>query len=322
MMALEIPEDSTDPIQLADWLELQAIVSADRNSSQGDLEAILRIPSVLESSSSLSIFENSEFADGLGQANDDTDRSVEVKTLEVFSELELREKAALNAYPFQIDPHGVLQLRSVWTDFPSYVFCLCLSYFDWVMNRKGEAKPSKLFEELSCLAAARYFGGQAVDFGAPRTQLAASFAEAVDQLCVLIGEGEGYRAHSNQHPQDDKLDVVVWKDFPDKLPGKLLVFGQCAAGKNWVTKLTEMQASEFAKYWIRSGTRSEAIRSFFVPHRVTNRGAERWEYAVTFGGIFFDRCRIASCAHGADGVDYSPYLDWVKKRLVEFSSVD
>jgi hypothetical protein len=323
MIALEIPEDSTDPIQLADWLELQAIVAADGNASQGDLEAILRIPSVLESYGDLEAPNDLELSNGLLQANEDADddRLVEEKTQEVFSELEMREKAAPDAYPFHIDPYGVLQLRSDWTDFPSYVFCLCLSYFEWVTFRKGESRSSKLFEELSCLAAERYFGGQAVNFGAPRTRLPSPFPEAINKLCVLIGEGDGYRAHSGLQPQDDKLDVVVWKDSPDGLPGKLLVFGQCAAGKKWHAKLTEMQADEFAKFWIRNDTYSKAVRSFFVPHRVTSRGAERWEYAVTYGGIFFDRCRIAFWAHGAKGIDYSPYLNWVKKRFSELSSV-
>ena len=87
MVALEIPEDSTDPIQLADLLELQAIIAADRNSSQGDLEAILRIPSVLESYSSLATSDDLESAADLTQVDDaaDEDWLVEVKTLEVFS---------------------------------------------------------------------------------------------------------------------------------------------------------------------------------------------------------------------------------------------
>lgn len=326
MIAFEIPEDSADPIQLADWLELQAIVAADSDASQGDLEAILRIPSVLESYSDPETPSDwGETSDGLPSVTEyiDEDRLIEEKTLEVFSELEMRERAAPNAYPFQIDPYGVLRLRSNWTNFPSYVFCLCLSYFDWVTFRKGESRSSKLFEELSCLAAAKYFGGQAVNFGAPRVQLPSSFSMAIDQLCVLIGEGDGYRVHSDLQPQDDKLDVVVWKDSPDRLPGKLLVFGQCAAGKKWSAKLTEMQADEFAEFWIRNGTYSKAIRSFFIPHRVKGGvGSGRWDYAVTYGGIFFDRCRIASWAHGADGVDYSPYLDWVKSRLSESSRAD
>jgi len=324
MVALEIPEDSTDPIQLADWLELQAIIAADRNSSQGDLEAILRITSVLESYSSLATSDDLESAADLTQVDDaaDEDWLVEVKTLEVFSELETREKAAPDAYPFQVDLHGVLRLRSDWMEFPSYIFCLCLSYFEWVTFRKGESNSSKLFEELSCLAAQRYLGGQAINFGAPRTQLPSPFPAAINRLCVLIGEGDGYRGHSDLHPQDDKLDVVVWKDFPDRLPGKLIMFGQCAAGKEWLTKLTEMQADEFAKFWIQNGTYSKAIRSFFIPHRIADQTRSgRWKYAVTFGGIFFDRCRIASWAHGAKGVDYSPYLEWVKKRLAETSSV-
>jgi hypothetical protein len=173
------------------------------------------------------------------------------------------------------------------------------------------------------LAAQRYFGGQAINFGAPRTQLPSPFPDAINRLCVLIGEGDGYREHSDLQPQDDKLDVVIWKDSPDRLPGKLLVFGQCAAGKKWLMKLTEMQADEFVRLWIRNGMYSKAIRSFFVPHRVTSRvGSGRWEYAVTYGGVFFDRCRIAFWAHGADGVDYSPYIGWVKKRFSESSSVD
>ena len=326
MIALEIPEDSTDPIRLADWLELQAIIASDGNASQGDLEAILRIPSVLESGDDLEILDELGSPDVLPQiyADINEDGLVEEKTLEVFSELEMRETAAQEAYPFHVDPSGFLQLRSDWTDYPSYVFCLCLSYFEWVTYRKGETRSSKLFEQLSCLAAERYFGGQSVNFGTPRTQLPAPFSAAIDRLCVLMGEGEGYRSHSGLQPQDDKLDLVVWKDFPDKLPGKLLVFGQCAAGKKWLTKLTEMQADEFAKFWIRGGTYSKAIRSFFIPHRVASRMGTRksdsWEYAITYGGFFFDRCRIAFLAHGAEGIDYSPYLDWVKKRFSSESS--
>ena len=29
--------------------------------------------------------------------------------------------------------------------------------------------------------------------------------------------------------KDGGIDVIAWKDFPDKLPGKLYLLGQCAS---------------------------------------------------------------------------------------------
>ncbi len=98
---LPLPESPTDRVELADWLEIHALVSPDGNSSRGDLERALR---------TAALFETNEY------------EAIERKCLEVFAELEDRTKAAREAYPFKID--GSLLKIIDWREYPVYVFCL------------------------------------------------------------------------------------------------------------------------------------------------------------------------------------------------------
>lgn len=167
---LELPDSPTDSLQLADWLEIYALLSPDGNSSRGDLESALRVAALHEL---------------------DDDEDIELKCLEVFDELEQRSKASGEAYPFGLD-YSVLQTKSNWEDFPAYIFCLCLSYFGWTARRDEAINPRKLFEKLSCLAAKRFLQGNAVDFGPPRRKLPTSFPEAITVMCKLIGSNSRF----------------------------------------------------------------------------------------------------------------------------------
>jgi len=288
---LPLPDDPNDPLRLADWLELYAILSPDDNASRGDLDGALR----------------REAHYGL-----DDDEAIERKGLEVFFELEQRVNAAGEAYPFAFR-YGVVQLKSSWQDFPAYMFCLCLSYFG-----SQELQPRKLFERVSCLAAEGYLQGNAIGFGFPRRGLPASFGDAITALCELIGEGEGYNDEPLLNRKDDKLDLVAWKDFADKRPSKVLIFGQCASGWRWQDKLGELvDPRGFWDKWMQSPPISPTpIRSFFVPHRIERL---RWRYFAITAGLFFDRCRIAYWAHKRK-MDYVPYIEWVHKSLEQAAS--
>jgi hypothetical protein len=286
---LDLPfDDLTDPLRLADWLELYALLSPDRNSSRGDLEGVLRTASLFEL---------------------DDGEKIELKVLEVFEELEQRIEAAREAYPFDLDYRGVLRLRSSdWDEFPVYVFCLCLSYHSLRETRVGPG----LFERISCLAAKGYLRGEAVGFGSPRDELPSSFGAAIVEMCNLIGEGE-YREQPTLRRQDDALDLVAWKDFADKKPSKILMFGQCGAGRNWTDKLGELQPEVFWKQWLIGPVSPLPIRSFFTPYRVQQN---MWDFYARKAGVIFDRCRIAVCAHQED-TDYTPVIAWIKSFLAQ-----
>ena len=171
MPELPLPDEATNELKLADWLEIYALLSPDENSSRGDLDRALRLSSVLESR-------------GMG--------AIEAKCVTVFSELEDRARAAEDAYPFTING-ATLQLKPGKDTYAAYLFCLCLSYFRWstLRSREIDINPWLLFEELCAIAAAQYVGGEVVNFGTSRGSTKSglnSFREAINNLCMRVGE--------------------------------------------------------------------------------------------------------------------------------------
>src|SRR5262249_2280393 len=165
---------------------------------------------------------------------------------------------------------------------------------------------SSLFEEVCAAAGAAYLGGRragarSLVFGAPRRSTPAGFRAAVDHLCAELGGGGGCRPPARLRPQrDSRLDVVVWRTFPDGRSGKVIAFGQCATGRGWPDKLEELQPRAFTALWLREPLGIEPLRLFFVPFRVD---AERWEEASLRWGVLFDLRPIAASAGGV-----APYV--------------
>ena len=276
-------------------MELDALLSADLTSSSGGLRATLRTAAVFERHG---------------------DEAIEAKALEVFRELEQRVLAANTAYPFSV-AGGVLVAQPNWGDFTSYLFCLCLSYFGWKNKIGTKTFPRRLFEDLACDAAQNYIGGRAVRFASPRKGLPRAFKEAVTVLCTKnIREGNGFRAQPALDSKDDTVDVVAWYDFPDSLPGKLLLFGACASGANWEDKIDELQPEAFCAQWMIEKPVSPLIKAFFVPHRI---GQPHWKKHSRRSGIIFDRCRIAFWTHGAGyggcACDMDSSANWANSML-------
>lgn len=292
------PTNLKDPIALADWLELLAIDSDDGNSSDGDLRSLLQ-----------------PFSDDPSAEADQTERTVAL----VFDEIASRQRAAQQAYPFSLDG-SVLELRGDWESFPAYSFCLCVSYHNYGdRDRGGEVKqaPEKLFEYVARAAAQHFVGGHAVRFGWPRSaqEFPRSFIAAIDKLCSpeLLNEGGGFRTGEKpRRAKDDGVDVIAWPLFPDGLPGKFVLFGNCATGENWEDKKYELQPRHFCEKWFAEGhLTSRSIESLFVPHRIP---LERWAQLALDVGVVFDRCRTA---HWADAHpwDAEDHLAWTKRML-------
>lgn len=292
---LPLPSAPTDSIRLADWLELHALASPDRNVSRGDLERVLIQASIFD-------------AQGL--------QALEQKLLEVFAELEQRATAAGPAYPFSVEG-PVLQARRSWLARSSYVFCLCLSYFGWAHVAGEDVYPRRMFEALCRHAAGEYLHGSAVRFGSPRTppEMPRSFREAVDALCQAhVREGDGFRGQSYGWRKDYGLDVVAWRDCRDRLPGKLLLFGACASGADWEDKIYELRPDEFCQQWMVQVPVSPFIKAFFVPHRIE---ARRWETTSRLAGIVFDRCRISGLSPRLPNMgDFGDGLAWARSMVL------
>ena len=274
---------TSDATELADWFEARTLETADQNVAIQDLVRLIHRG---------------------GSASDvDEDRRLvsdreESAAEDAFNELQYRAVACGgDPYPFDIRSDYV-QLRDT-SEGSVYLFLLLLSIYGKDAG-PAEIEAEKLFEELCAAAIRSYFGGEALGaraylFGFPRRLTPTGFASAVDDLCLNMREGIGNRQRPDSADQKDaKLDVVAWRDFPDLAPGKLIGFGQCATGRNWTEKLTDLQPQDFCTLWMADRPAVWPIRAFFTPFRVPQR---KWATYSVRAGILFDRCRIAYHLH-------------------------
>lgn len=279
----------------ANWLEWRALCAADQYASYSDHLSALGVASDEDQM-------------------DDADSGVGDELDNVVAELSDRERACDGAYPFEVGEYG---LRYCAESGPStYRFMLLLSFFGKDAGPKG-THGDRIFERLCMAATQSYLGGDgnpvgAEVFGSPRPELAAGFKDALGEVCRLLGEGGGYRRQSEKvgissrtsgghskggtDAKDASLDIVAWRPFSDVRAGKLIIFGQCATGRNWSAngKLTELHnTAAWCTQWLLSPPLVTPVRAFYMPHTVERH---KWEDTCLKGGLIFERCRIATLA--------------------------
>ena len=280
-------------VRLADYAELMALKSSRRRASSGDL---------------IASFDRKE--------DEDEDR-FEHPVEEAFEELADRIAhlgAFSDRYPFQLEQDEILvRSKSLQRDDGwLYVFLLLATGLNMRDERKhASLDGADLFEELSGEVGLRYFG-HAKDsrtkkrvFGTSRcnwpddsdTELKddSKFKKAVDSLCKDMGEGGRFRPKSNERltARDDKLDVVIWRDFSDRRTSKLIGFGQCKTGTHWLNELPRLNPESFCRRWLDTPLASPAIKMFFL----TDRIAGELTHKAYEAGILFDRCRVLDYAN-------------------------
>ncbi len=300
MPAMELPTQA-DPIEWhADWLEFQLLSAPAEFISWADHARSLKV--------GVSEPDQPDHPD----AGDWLERTVD----DVAAELADRARAcgeAQSAYAFQVTAEGVG--RRAPGDGNVYAFLLALSVLG-----KGAAGPDhhgeRLFEDVCERALCGHTGSgiaQSYAFGFPRRRGAPGFPDAVDELCGFLREGRGQRNSPEVADQKDAhLDIVSWRPFADRRPGQLIFFGQCATGDDWFSKIHELNPRGWCKLWLAEQFLADPVATFFVPFRV---GRERWRRASVYGGILFDRCRIASCLQELRD-DLGRQIDeWTKRAL-------
>jgi hypothetical protein len=152
---------------------------------------------------------------------------------------------------------------------------------------------TKLFEKVSEIVAKNYLGDRAysIVFGTGSGETS-DFRGRVNDLCQKLGEGGGFKERPGVNASaknDDKLDVVAWKNFSDKEKGKLILWGQCKTGTNWGTHLTATRPVDFAAKWFIDSFAVEPVRIFLLTEAI---GKDKWYEYSRMGGILFDRSRI------------------------------
>ena len=220
---------------------------------------------------------------------------------EAYSEIERREEACRYGYPFVVGEQGYTLHASQEVGNHKHIIYKYL-LLATRLNMKDDREHAgidgaSLFEELASETAREYLGdrGESIVFGTAAGS--ANFPGKVNDLCKQIKEGDGYVNRGEDPPseQDGKLDIVAWKHFKDRLPGKLIAFGQCKTGTNYKDELTQLQPDSFCRKWVRSPLILTPVRMFFVAEALSR---SRWANTAYDSGLLFDRCRIVDFCNG------------------------
>lgn len=289
MPGLTVPSATAAPGELADWLEIEALLAVDRNSSTQDLASALR-----RTGSSEEVEIERPIETTVAPVDDRGGETIEPIAEAAFEEVEDRVTACGGRYPFHVEGALLQGTRRVRDSL--YAFLLLLSKCGKDAGPDG-LNVAQLFEEIAEVAIGNCMGGPKNDvltyqFGFPRRLNPAGFREALDDLCRCTGEGVQSKARPNRKDQKDAaLDLVAWRPFPDGRRGLIMAWGQCATGADWRSKLSDLHPENWATAWMAERPAVVPLPAFFVPHRIDR---DHWDVSAISAGILFDRCRIAA----------------------------
>ena len=271
---LSAPDNNRSYAIAADWLELLALSRTSGVSSSQDLNVaadILFDPAAED--------ESVIVEDDLDIVNLESEASMDA----VFEEIGFRHKCLGEKYPFDVsfsERRLRMQRKSVNSDamlaaaHDIYVTCLLMScirfgLLDAQAAGVSEHEIGTHFQVLATAAAAGYIGGDAYLFGHPRPDQT-SMLEAVSKLSRLINAGVPVKVRptgTSLAAKDGGIDVVAWRDHNDFRPSKVVLFGQCASGKNWTGKPVDGYVKELRHYFDRFISENW-LPALFVPFQI------------------------------------------------------
>jgi hypothetical protein len=297
------PPTSANAIDFAEWLELQALTRANGTSGAADLKGL---------------FQGSE--DDLAAYDGDKgeqDEELELLVQEVFDELDNRSGWGGKGYPFEIlRKNNVLRLRNTTPKFVclAYLLSILISFLKRFKEEQVKGvfpaydEIEDLFQICGTVAAAGYIDGSSVSFGFPRLD-PKPFYEKLKSISELMGEGSpktGWEPGASPKPNDAGVDIIAWRECPDRLPGLMYLLGQCATGKKWQEEKTpRSDYKDFHEYYWAQWPHSPLISATLIPfdlRQSITKGKyknieeayfwERWTLTKDFG-VVIDRFRLA-----------------------------
>jgi hypothetical protein len=214
--------------------------------------------------------------------------------------LETRSEVFGRCYPFEIEGPSIT-LRKLTANRRMYLFLLIASSYKYLARGADRDATTKGFERLSLPALRRYFGKRldAYVFGTGATRGSRYHGDvtvAIDKMLAdtLLLPSRRWEEHKAKVSAsgDRGLDLVGWVPFAKEDPAdlRIVIFGQCATGRNWEGK--QFEASRAA--WARTIDLGHPLTQvLFISFAWRDEGGQ-WEdsLALSSENILFDRERI------------------------------
>lgn len=255
--------------------------------------------------------EENDYTRGVGKESD-----LEVRVGEALAEVRQREQACGAGYPFRQECDGqALKMDSDGGERRLvYLYLLLATRLNMKDSRRhASIDGALLLEDLSAEVARAYFGKRAESyvFGSSNRM---SFGDKIDDLCARLNEGGGFRRQeARPSMRDGGLDVVVWKHFADRSPGKMIGFGQCKTGTSYRDRLSELHADAFCDKWTMDPPAVVPTRMYFVAEALARSS---WRNDLIDAGLLFDRCRVVDYCGGCRSEVLALLLKWTNAAAI------
>lgn len=344
-MRVSAPLDISTRAVLADWVELQVLLS------EGPVAEQQLIRSQAAQSEPDHGVELTEL--DLEPVDEEIlETSADELSQRAYEELAYRESALGPLYPFELTvEYGKWALgrretfdSSEQAAHGAYVCCLLIAamHSELLPMPGGHhliTHSAKIMQIESYLTAAEIIGGSVFWFGFPRPDHS-NMLTAVQKLVEAMGLGIAISELPPELSPDSKdgtVDIVVWRRFRDGQPGAVVAYGQVASGKNWDTKPISTFLGEYFFPWFTEPPSCHHIGLLFIPflqhHKL--REASSGEYREiarkkahlrerTFG-VVIDRLRLTELMSASkvggryDETEYKKYEAdaeaWVNEAL-------
>lgn len=265
-MSVEFPGAEEDPQDLADWFELEALLSASGEA----LMASVATPIEIEE----------DFEPEAIHWEDDIVEAVQQDISRTISE---RIECLGSSYPFSWheDDASLVLDPDPTTGGWSYLFCLITSQSatgEMLWNRGVDMVAARdLFQVIATVAAAGLSGGPAYSFGWPRPD-GTSFHAKLQQVWGHFGDGTPHPTVPDGAPpfiKDGGIDVVSWPHESDGLPRVNYIVGQAASGADWQDKGVQEDVRALHQFWFVRQPVSACNPAIFIPFCLKPRGFGR-----------------------------------------------
>ncbi len=281
------PSESHDNIiYYADYIELVCLVTNDF-VSQADIKDRL-----YDEGEAFSVQDNvdGEIGDVEAQINDKAESFVNT----CFSYLQLRVDVYKETYPFCVDDHQGVKLigkDKLSNKQKLYIYLLISSNLN-IFSKLMHSITAE-FEFLSENVLKNYLPSNAKVYGfGSNSAFTGNAQKKMRDLANILNVDTDDRIINQVSPHNSKeegLDLVGYIPFKDENPNTIIIFGQCACGKNWFGKQNESRRYErFYKPYLNPFT-----FALFSPRDYTNKDHRFCsDKDLTEGQLLFERRRL------------------------------
>lgn len=233
----------------------------------------------------------------LGSSSAEKNEKGDIIVSDVLRQFAFRLGAFGRAYPFKYND-GILELKNtISAPHSLYIFLLISSNLAAFKSKGLLQTCAGLFEEVCADAMRGFLHSSALvkRFGSSsddrRKYFGTRFNDAIKVLGKDIRVAMGaYHNEAGARGGDGGLDVVGSAQFPDADTGHstLVVFGQCATGEDWQSKIYESSADKWRRWFDFMHPPSNLI---FIP-RCYRDSNGTWPDSKSYSAILVDRVRI------------------------------